>query len=198
MQRKPRSSSETTTSSTSSTSSATSTTSWDLLMPTSPPLTRTHSCPNPTPTPQAPLSPAIANLEQISRYCVTVTNAHFPSPTSLLAYITPHISPSWAADFDGFPAETSFPRHFYLHLHIMRSNPEYSASVLNVTTIADEAEGWADVMMLLEVKGRPRGTRRQTLVVLRWKRGWEGQWKWVHLSSMRGIGSIFGEVAGAE
>lgn len=78
----------------------------------------------------------------------------------------------------------------------MQTNPEYSAEVLNVTTIADEEVGVANVMMLLEVRGRPRGTRRQTLVVLRWKRGWEGQWRWCHLSSMRGICSVFGEVGG--
>ncbi|KAK4561675.1 hypothetical protein LTR86_004354 [Recurvomyces mirabilis] len=106
------------------------------------------------------------------------------------------ISPTLKGDFDNMPLALNASTHLHMVESTARQHPEWRVEVLSSCVGVDEEVGMARVWVTLAVSGLPHAgfenVRRESVLMLTWKREGDGRWLMSEQRNIRGPGrSLF-------
>ena len=99
------------------------------------------------------------------------------------------LAPNFTAQMDNASAPMSWERLVRTQAAAVAEDPSYVVNILEASVFIDDAAGYASVIMLVEIVGRPTTIEREDAFVEEWKKI-RGKWQWSRHTSMRGSSGI--------
>lgn len=136
--------------------------------------------------PQSCDSAQAQELMNLTHVCVQDVNLRTEYTSSNIPSFIAH---NFKSENAGHPEGDSYQEFLALHREFAEIHPEYHVEVVNASIDMDERSGHASVFTLVEIRGRPKDTRRGAVLVWKWRKRF-GRWVLFKQMGIRGMCGI--------